>query len=269
MKHNLLKLLLSTLCVAITLPAMAQANAESSVQTTTTKSPATTPAKVEPVSKSTSLTREQKRAQKKEALKNQPKISTEFGLGVGARYNFFEMQSLSEGFAPNMSMQFSGGAALQFRLNIGRSFGFQPEISYARSTLKISGTTSAGNFSTKVKSNIVQIPMLLSVRIAMFRINAGPVFTLMDSSSYSLPRADDDTIQQMSVGRIYPAITYTAGISVKFAKVLMLDLRYADQFKDIKTPNEYVWTLDESKQAEAYKFRTSSRSIQLRFGVVF
>lgn len=261
MKRNLFKLLFLVLFATVALPISAQESAKTAQTTTSTQT--------NPVSKSAQVDRAQKRTEKKEALKNQPKVSTEFGLGVAARYNFFEMQSLSEGFAPNMSMQFSGGAALQFRLNIGRSFGFQPEISYARSTLKINGMTNNGEVTTKVKSNIVQIPMLLSFRIAMFRFNAGPVFTLMDDASYQLPRTDEDTIQQMHIGKIYPTITYTAGISVKFAKVLMLDLRYADQFKDIKSSNEYLWTLDESKQSEAYKFRTRTRSVQLRFGVVF
>jgi hypothetical protein len=177
------------------------------------------------------------------------------------------MQSLSEGFAPNMSMQWSGGAALQFRLNIGRSFGFQPEISYARSNIKISDDVNG--FSTKVKSNIVQIPMLLSFRLAMFRFNFGPVFTLMDEATYQLPRVDDESIQQMHLGKIYPSITYAAGISVKFAKVMMIDVRYADQFTNIKSENQYIWTLDENKQKEAQAFRTRTRSVQLRFGVVF
>lgn len=243
------------LFVAVALPIMAQEI------TTTTQLPEHEPTKQE--------LRAQKKELKKEFIKNQPKVSTEFGLGVGARYNWFGMQSLSEGFTPNMSMQWSGGAALQFRLNIGRTFGFQPEISYARSTLRISDASGDNLYNTKVKSNIVQIPMLLSFRAAMFRFNFGPVFTLMDDATYQLPRTDDDSIQQMRIGKIYPTITYAAGISVKFAKVLMLDVRYAGQFMDIKSHNEYLWTLDENKQKEAWQFRTNTRSVQVRFGVVF
>jgi hypothetical protein len=62
---------------------------------------------------------------------------------------------------------------------------------------------------------------------------------------------------------------------VKFAKVMMIDLRYSDQFrgremdKIDKRENQWVWTLDTSKQSKAQTFRTSTRSIQLRFGVVF
>ena len=197
-----------------------------------------------------------------------PKVTTEFGLGVGARYNFFDVTPLSADFSPRMSMPVSYGAALQFRLNIGRTFGIQPEISYARSTLRIDDKATH-KFSTKAKSNIVQIPMLLSFRAAMFRFNFGPVFTLMDEATYQLANAADESIKTMHLGKLYPTITYAAGISVKFAKVMMLDVRYADQFVDMKGENQYIWTLDTNKQNSAQSFRTRTRSVQLRFGVVF
>ena len=254
MKRNGLKVILMMLFAASTLSLMAQ---ESVV------------INPEPTKKELKA---QKKELKKEAIKNQPKVSSEFGLGVGARYNFFDFQSLTEGFNPNMSMTWSGGAALQFRLNIGRSFGFQPEISYARSTLKIDGKAGSNNYNCNIKSNVVQIPMLLSFRAAMFRFNFGPVFTLMDNATYNLPLTDSEGIKQMTVGRLYPTITYAAGISVKFAKVLMLDFRYADQFpgkNGNKIENEFLWTLDKSKQSEAYKFSTRTRSVQARFSVVF
>lgn len=196
-----------------------------------------------------------------------PKVSTEFGLGVAARYNMFEVVPLSTDFSPEISMRMSYGAALQFRLNLGRSFGIQPEISYARSTLRINDKMN--NFSTKAKSNIVQIPMLISFRAAMFRFNFGPVFTLMDEATYNLVRVEDESIQQMHLGRLFPTVTYAAGISVKFANIMTLDLRYADQFVDSKWENQYIWTLDETKQPKAQSFRTRNRSVQLRYGVVF
>ena len=199
--------------------------------------------------------------------KSAPKVSTEFGLGVGARYNWFDVQPLSSTFTPKITMKMSYGAALQFRLNIGKCFGIQPEISYAYSTIRLNDQTN--NFRAKSKFNMVQIPILLSLRIAMFRINAGPVFTLMDNPTYPLQSGEDGAITQMPLGKIYPTITYTAGISVKFAKCMILDLRYADQFKDTKSINSYIWTLDEHKQPEAQTFRTRSRSIQLRIGYAF
>jgi hypothetical protein len=210
-----------------------------------------------------------------------PKVSTEFGLGVGARYNWFSVQTPAGiPFTPKITMPLSYGAALQFRLNIGRSFGIQPEISYAHSVVRINDKAT-NNFSTKAKSNIVQIPLLLSFRIAMFRINFGPVFTLMDNATYQLANTVDESIKQMQLGRIHPAVTYTAGISVKFARCMMLDVRYADQFPESKDRveelikkekywrNAYVWTLDSAKQPEAQYFRTNTRSVQVRIGYVF
>ena len=196
-----------------------------------------------------------------------PKVTTEFGLGVGARYNWFEVQPVSSVFTPHITMKMSYGAALQFRLNIGKSFGIQPEISYAYSTVRISDNIN--NFSTKAKFNMVQIPLLLSVRIAMFRINAGPVFTLMDNPTYQLADASNETIKQMPLGKLFPTITYTAGISVKFARCMIIDVRYADQFRDIQSFNSYIWTLDTTKQSDAQTFRTRSRSVQVRIGYVF
>ncbi len=213
---------------------------------------------------------------RKEARKisNTPKVSTEFGLGVGAGYNFqLNVTPLCENFTPTISMPMSYGAALQFRLNIGRFFGIQPEISYARSILRISDKVH--DFSTKANSNIVQIPLLLSFRLAMFRLNFGPVFTLTDETTYQLASVESEDILQMHLGPLYPTVTYAAGISVKFAKILMLDLRYADQFRGAwaerldKRENQYLWTLDQKKQPTAQTFRTRFRSVQLRFGVVF
>ena len=255
MKRSGLKALFVTLFAVATLPLMAQESSEA-------PQPTHVPTKQE--------IKAQKRQMKRELIKSQPKVSSEFGLGVGARYNFFEAIPSSTGFNPNMTMTWSGGAALQFRLNIGRSFGFQPEISYARSDLRLSDAGGSSLYNIKVKSNIVQIPMLLSFRAAMFRFNFGPVFTLMDNATYQLPIPNEDNqFETVTVGKIYPTITYAAGISVKFAKVMMLDVRYASQFMDIKSENEFLWTLDQSKQGEAWKFRTRTQSVQLRFGVVF
>ncbi len=208
-------------------------------------------------------------------LKQVPKVTTEFGLGIGARYNWLQTQPISSTFTPEISMPVSYGAALQFRLNIGRivAFGLQPEISYARTSIKINDKVN--NLSTKANSNIVQIPLLLSLRAAMFRFNAGPVFTLMDEATYQLASTNDESVQQMHLGRLYPTVTYAAGVSVKFAKIMTLDLRFADQFRGKladkldKRENQWIWTLDQNKQPKAQSFRTHCRSVQLRFGVVF
>ena len=195
------------------------------------------------------------------------KVSSEFGLGVGAHYNFLVVQPLSANFSQTIDSKVSFGAALQFRLNIGKSFGIQPEIAYSYSTLKLKGTES--KTTIKAESNLVQFPLLISFRIAMFRINFGPVFTLMDNPTYQLADTADDTIKPMFLGKLNPTITYAAGISVKFSKRLFIDVRYTGQFKDSQNVNEFYWTLDKTKQPDAELFRTSRSSIQARVGLLF
>ena len=208
----------------------------------------------------------------KEAYKasGAPKVSTEFGLGVGASYNFqFNVTPTCENFTPKITMPVSYGAALQFRLNIGRTFGIQPEISYARNHMRINDHHDGKEINTKVKSNIVQIPMLISVRAAMFRFNFGPVFTLTDNPTYQLVDKSDNSIKTMPLGKLNPTVTYTAGISIKFGQRVLLDARWASQFKDTAEPNQFIWSLDENEQPNAELFRIRNSTVQVRIGVVF
>ena len=193
--------------------------------------------------------------------RSEPLVRTELGLGVGAQYPWMKMIDKPEGMTAVFSPRMGFGAALQFRISIGKVFGIQPEVTYSYSTIKIEDT--AHDLSVKARTNLVQLPILISIRAAMFRFNAGPVITLMDNPYYTISG------EKAYLGRLYPTVTYAAGVSVKFAKCMMLDLRYAGQFSNIKAHNEYVWSFDETQQAEAYKFRTRNSSVQLRFGYVF
>lgn len=187
-------------------------------------------------------------------------VRTELGLGVGLQYPWMKVipeGDMSAVFTPRLGF----GAALQFRIAIGNVFGIQPEVTYSYSTIKIDDPEH--NLSVKARSNLVQMPILLSVRAAMFRFNAGPVITLMDNPYYTISG------DKAYMGRIFPTVGYAAGVSVKFAKCMMIDLRYVGQFKDIRAHNEYIWTFDEAQQPEAVKFRTRNHSLQLRFGYVF
>ena len=192
------------------------------------------------------------------------KVTTEFGLGVGAHYNWFSVQPMDD-MSAQFKMKMSYGAALQFRLNIGSVFGIQPEVTYSYGTIRIEDEMH--NLSTKARLNLVQVPLLLSLRIAMFRINAGPVFTLMDTPTYNL--AFNDNIEKCYLGRIYPTVTYAAGVSVRFAKCMMLDVRYIGQFMEKESHCEYLYSLDERVQPNAQKFKNKISNIQLRFGYVF
>lgn len=196
-------------------------------------------------------------------------VTTELGLSVGAQYNWMNVVPVSQTFTPNITTNVSFGASLHFRLNIGKVFGIQPEVSYAYANLRIKDETH--NFSTKARHNLVQMPILLSFRIAMFRINFGPVITLMDNPIYNIVNGEE--VKQMTLGRIYPTMTYAAGLSVKFARCMMIDVRYTGQFMDIEHHNEYVFSLatasDGTPMYPAQEFFTRRSAVQVRFGYVF
>ena len=212
---------------------------------------------------------------KKEKKQKEPvKVSTEFGLAVGGLYNFMEIVPVSENFTQKITGvlgekvpgNIGAVAALQFRINIGKTFGIQPEIMYSYSTLKFSGPEHNG---IKVKCSLVQMPLLLSFRAAMFRFNFGPVFTLTDNPTYQRVDKSDNNIKTMPLGKLNPTVTYAAGIGVKLGRRALIDVRWASQFKDIQSRNEFFWSLDKSEQPNAVEFYTRNSSVQVRLGLVF
>ena len=184
------------------------------------------------------------------------RVTTEFGVLAGGSYAWLKT-SRPDGMTAAFSQNYALGASLQFRLNVGKYFGIQPEVTYNYSTIKIQDEQNS--FTSKVKCNTVQIPVLLSLRLAMFRINAGPVFTIMDDPHYMVGST------KMLFGKIYPTVTYTAGIGLRVLRHMMIDVRYYGQFGERKTSNAYAF--NEAMDAQYLKTRHSS--VQFRIGYVF
>ena len=205
--------------------------------------------------------------QKSRKQQKSTKISTEFGLGVLGKYTFLDVAPIGD-FPHSVTTNFGIGASLQFRLNFGKFFGIQPEVQYAFSKLKFKSTNGAYD-TVKVKENLVQMPVLMSLKVGIVYFNFGPVFRLMDNPTYTLTNFADNSTSQYNLGNLIPLITYAAGVSVKLPKNIMVDIRYTGQFKDIKTTNAFLGTLDISKQATAHEFRTRNSGVQLRLGFVF
>ena len=187
-----------------------------------------------------------------------PRLTTEFGLLGGASYSWMTTSHRPENMTADFRVSPAVGASLMFRLNIGKVFAVQPEITYNYSTIKI--IDSDVDFKSKVKCSTVQIPVLLSLNVAMVRISAGPVFTLMDDPYYIVQN------QKSYFGSLYPTVTYTAGVAVRLLRHMVIDLRYYGQFCERKSTNAYIHNLD---MPQAYEFKTSHSSLQLRIGYAF
>ena len=183
-------------------------------------------------------------------------VTTELGLLGGVSYPWMRAMR-PEGMTASFSPTVVVGGTLQFRVDIGKVFAVQPEVIYNYSVIRI--TDESHGVSAKVKCNTVQMPLLLSVNIAMVRINVGPVFTLMDSPYYMLQS------EKIEFGRLFPTVTYTAGVAVRIVKHLVIDLRYYGQFGERKSHNAYVY----NPEITATEFKTRHSSLQLRVGYAF
>lgn len=199
---------------------------------------------------------------KRNKSQKEMKVSTEFGLGVGAQYNWLECEPGYEGI--DLKYGFSGGASLQFRLNIGKYFAIQPEVKYSYGKVKVSYSQQDFNFTTKAKFSLVQVPLLFSFNLSALRFNFGPVFSLMDNPEYMFQNADG-SYEKCYLGKIYPTVTYTAGVSVKFAKCFIVDIRYTGQFREKRDTNELIYHAEQS----SIPFKTRIHGVQIHLGYAF
>ena len=98
----------------------------------------------------------------------------------------------------------------------------EPQILYVRQGLRIR-TEEGGELN--LRSNSIDVPVLASLRfLKLFRVYAGPVFTVMNDCK---PKSGNS---EFDFGRIRPTVSYTAGAGVLLRHIL-LDLRYNGEFR--------------------------------------
>lgn len=118
---------------------------------------------------------------------------------------------------------------------IGLGLYLQPEVIYSQNTYKIQ--TSGGSTPAKIKMQSVDIPVLLSFKVSIIRVQAGPVFNVMQKSPSNRSEIDLMTMK--------PTVGYSLGASVDIWGGLVLDGRFNGQFKELKnnlrTENEGVY----------------------------
>ncbi len=107
---------------------------------------------------------------------------------------------------------------------LGAGLYVQPEVVYSQSSFKgdpIGGDEAA---QTKINLNTVDAPLLLSVKLSLFRIQFGPVFNLMNNFN--------TTGGELEFQPLRSAMGYALGASIDLGP-LVIDGRYHGDFKDM------------------------------------
>lgn len=111
-----------------------------------------------------------------------------------------------------------GGGSL-----LGIGLFAQPEIVFSQNNYKIQPT---GESASKVRMQSVDIPLLLSLKVSIARVQLGPVFNVMNKF--------ETTKGNVNMTPLRPSVGYAIGASVDIFGGLVLDGRYHGEFKKLK-----------------------------------
>ena len=168
--------------------------------------------------------------------------------GVLGGLNFSDFSSKDKSFDVSNKLGFQAGISIGVNLGL---VAIQPEILFVRQTF---GVEHADIGRVKVKSNSIDVPVLLSVRVLKpLRINVGPVFSVMNDCKY---KWGSDLID---FGRARPTVSYTLGLGLVLGRNFLIDCRYNGQFTSKKT----YYTED------AVRIDLKSYSVGVSIGYVF
>lgn len=183
-----------------------------------------------------------------------PGVRTEWGVVAGVHHPLakFNMGDSSAELKANTGF----AAGLHMGLRIVGILGIQPEIIYSYN--KIALKDEKQKFNTEIKCNTLQVPLLVSLKAGLVRFNVGPVFTLMDNPTYL-----DRKGEKVMFGRVYPTVSYSAGVSVCLLRRLLIDARVGGGFMAVENCLSY------DIAAEGEYIKTTMFNAQLKVGILF
>ncbi len=146
----------------------------------------------------------------------------QFGLKAGITAPSFKLRN-PDGMSTESKVGFQAG--LMTRINL-LSFHIQPELLYMFNQYQLTDSPSGTLSVNKVKVNTFEVPVLLGLRLLMFRIQAGPSFNIMVKNSTVNKKGSG---LDLSFSR--PSVSYMVGLGFDIMKV-NIDLRYHGQFKN-------------------------------------
>ncbi len=163
----------------------------------------------------------------------------DFGLRGGLNsVNFdFDHNNLGDSWLAFSKGRTGYHAGVWMRLDLGAVF-VQPEFLYNwnRYDLRMWSDPALSMAKSKIKVQTFEVPVLVGMKLLFLRVNAGPVFNIMNQTKHSGGGAIDDA-EVMK-----PSVSYTAGFGLDISKV-SLDIRYNGMFEKAK---QTVWIGDES-----------------------
>ncbi len=101
------------------------------------------------------------------------------------------------------------------------------ELTYNLSKYSLAIVPAGGQLSTdKIRVSTLTMPILAGKKFAFIRLEAGPVFNLMTSTSNS-----NSSSQNVTAVVTKPAVGYMIGVGADIIKKITFDIRYSGQFK--------------------------------------
>jgi hypothetical protein len=178
----------------------------------------------------------------------------EFGVKAGLNSTNFDFKRNELG----NSMYAFNKARTGYHAGVWMRLGFagmfvQPEFLYNwnQYDMKVVGQGQGQGLSTsKIKVQTLEVPALVGWRVLILRLNAGPVFNLMNKTTHS-----GGVVQQADM--LKPSISYTAGVGLDVWKI-SFDMRYNGLFERAKQTVEV--------DGASYPLRTNFRGWTFSLG---
>lgn len=142
----------------------------------------------------------------------------------------------------------------QARINL-MMFHIQPEILFSHNAydMDLAHLASTGISSTKVKVNSIDVPLLFGVKMLIFRVQVGPMFTIMTDAKTSGGLVNDVSMSK-------PAASYLIGVGADLSR-FTVDVRYNGHFSRTRQ----TFTVDGVNTASTHHSRDKGLTFSLGY----
>ena len=182
------------------------------------------------------------------------KVYTEWGIGIGAVYTGINSLSSNDII---LEPRFGFQGHLDMAVCFGRNFAIETEIAYEGGSID----AKHGDLERRIKSRGIDVPVLLSLRMAnnRIRLSAGPLFTVMSSAEYSVDG------ESYFFGAMTPTWNLAAGLGVRLSRHFIIEARYIHPLQE--TTNQFGASPLTSNHDKATGVEFDMRSYKVTAGI--